>query len=184
MPENRKRDQIQWVSTGDPSTVDDSRLLYPGQLGGIFTDKNGGEWQYVQGDSTMSVAPFPGATLWWADRTNFKVTTSPTTLGRGRVAGVIPVFQQDGATRVASKSVGGYFFVQKGGVAKIKFVDAPTAQPTAAGLIVIPSATAGKADCLAAGSAATYPKIGASAGTYDAVNCEANVELSIEAETN
>lgn len=177
MPENRKRDQIQYVSTGDPSTVDSPTALYPGQLGGIYTDNNGDEWRYVLGDSTMSVAPFPGATLWWSDRANFKVTTAAT--NRGQVAGCIPVFQKDSTTRVPSKSKGNYFFVQRGGTGVIKFVDAPVAAPTAAGLFVIPSATTGKADCLAAGTAATYPPIGRSAGVLDAVNMECMVEIDI-----
>ena len=61
----------------------------------------------------------------------------------------------------------------------MKFVDAPTATPDATGLIVVPSATAGKADCLAAGSAATYPRIGRSAGTYNAPNATCIVDLDI-----
>lgn len=174
---NRQRDQIQWVSSGDPATVDDSRLAYPGALGGIYTDKNADQWQYVQGDSTMSVAPFPGSTLWWSDKPNFKVTTVAT--NRGQRAGVIPVFDTLG-NRVPSKNKGNYFFIAKGGRHTIKFIDAVTASPDATGKIVIPSATAGKADCLAAGSAATYPSIGRSAGTYDAVNCEAAVDVSID----
>lgn len=179
MAENRKRNQIQFLGAGaDPATFETSKLLYPGALGGIYTDANGGEWRLVQGDSTMTTAPFPGCTLWWSNRANYLVTTATT--NRGQIAGVLPCFAKDGVTRVPSKSTAGtYFFIQRGGLAKIKFVDAPTSNPTAAGLFVIPSATAGKADCLAAGSAPTYPPIGRSAGTYDAANTECVVEIDI-----
>jgi hypothetical protein len=69
--------------------------------------------------------------------------------------------------------------VQFGGPANVKFVDAPTASPTVAGLIVIPSSTAGKADCLAAGTAATYPKLGVSAGALNLGDQTALVELNV-----
>jgi hypothetical protein len=174
---NRQRDQIQWVSSGDPATVDDSRLAYPGSLGGMYTDRDGDQWQYVQGDSGMSVAPFPGATLWWADKPNFKVTTAAT--NRGMRAGVLPVFDRQG-NRCASKTRGNYFFIAKGGRHTIKFVDAVTSAPDATGKFVTPSATAGKANCLAAGTAPDYPPIGRSAGAYDAVNAEALVDVSID----
>lgn len=178
---NNIRQQGAWVSTGDPETVDDASMYAPGMLGIRVTVKQPGvpgspgaenyrekTYQYVQGDSSMSTSPFPGAVMWWADKTKYRVTTSPTTLGRGRVAGVCQ----------GSPGAGNFFYVQTQGPAKVKFVDAPTAEPSAAGLIVIPSATAGKADCLAAGSAATYPALGVSAGARDA-NSEAVCDLDV-----
>jgi hypothetical protein len=48
----------------------------------------------------------------------------------------------------------------------------------ATGLFVIPSATAGKADCLAAASAATYPVLGLSASVMDP-NAEGIVDLDV-----
>src|SRR5262245_53741919 len=159
MSPNRYEMPPMWVSTGDPETVNDPTPQYKGMVGMRYTivqpprSTPGAEagrskrYQYVQTDSTMSVAPFPGAVAWWSDKTAYKVTTSPTTLGRGRIAGV---FQN-------AITPGFYGFVQFEGPATVKFVDAVTATPTAAGLFVIPSATAGKADCLAAGNAATYP---------------------------
>jgi hypothetical protein len=68
--------------------------------------------------------------------------------------------------------------VQQGGKCSVQFIDSPTAAPTTAGLIVIPSDTSAKADCLAAGSSATYPALGTSAGTATAHY--ADVVLDIE----
>ena len=182
---NNIRQQAHWVSTGDPETVDDLVPYAAGMIGAIVTVKAPGpgatpsgdqgvpkSYQYVQGDSTMTVAPFKGALMWWADQIKYRVTTSPTTLGRGRVAGV---YKKIGGP----SNKGNYFFVQTEGLSVVKFIDAVTAAPTVAGLICIPSATAGKADCLLAGSAATYPAIGVSAGVYDAAQAEGVVNLEV-----
>lgn len=184
MPNNVTK-PIQWMQSGNPATVDDAVLRYPGQLGGEVTVKQPGPagppgsptdaahrektFKYVQTDSSMAVSPFLGAVAWWAHVSNYLVTTNPATLGRGRVAGV---FQ-------GVVTPGNYGYVQIKGPGIVKFVDAPTAAPTAAGLIVIPSATAGKADCLAAGSAATYPALGKSASALDGGTAQAVVELDV-----
>lgn len=175
-----------YLPPGDPEQMNEPRLHAPGQLGMRFTVKQpvgsgtpGVEeyrfktYQIVRTDSTMAVAPFKGAVAWWADKTTYSVTTSPTTLGRGRIAGV---FQNLPAYPITS---GYYTCIQKTGPGIVKFIDAPTAAPTVAGLIVIPSATAGKADCLAAASAATYPALGVSAGTYNAAAAECVVDLDV-----
>ncbi len=179
---NNIRLQPMYLQSGDPELENSPSLPYPGMLGGRLTIKQPGPpgspgaedyrfktYQLVQTDSTMTVAPFKGAVAWWSDKTKFLVTTSPTALGRGRIAGI---FQN-------AIAVGNYGCVQTQGPAIVKFIDTVTAAPTAAGLIVIPSATAGKADCLAAGSAATYPPLGVSAGAYDATNAQAVVDLDV-----
>ena len=170
-----------WVTTGDPETVNDPTPQYKGQVGMRYTaiqpsrSAPGAEsgrsktYQYIQTDSTMSVAPFAGAVAWWSDKTKYLVTTSPTALGRGRIAGV---FQN-------AITLGYYGFVQTEGPATVKFIDAVATAPTVAGLFVIPSATAGKADTLAAGTAATYPTLGVTAGVYDAANAVAVVDLDV-----
>ena len=168
-----------YLRSGDPESENEVSLLYPGQLGMRFTviqptrspagaeDGRSKTYQLIQTDSTMTVAPFKGAVAWWSDKTKYLVTTTVTTLGRGRVAGV---FQN-------AITPGNYGCVQIGGPATVKFIDAVTAQPTVAGLFVIPSATNGKADCLAAASAPTYPALGVSAGVYDAANAQGVVDL-------
>lgn len=170
-----------YLQSGDPEAENVVSMLYPGQLGSRFTitqpsraaagaeDGRSKTYQYVKTDSSMSVAPFRGAVAWWSDKTQYLVTTSPTALGRGRTAGV---FQN-------AITPGNFGCVQTGGPATVKFVDAPVAAPTAAGLFVIPSATAGKADCLAAGTAPTYPALGQSAGVYDAQQAQAVVDLDV-----
>jgi hypothetical protein len=114
----------------------------------------------------MTVTPFKGAVAWWSDSANYLVTTSSS--NRGRVAGV---FQ-------GAITLGNYGFIQTKGPATVKFIDGVTAAPTAAGLIVVPSATDGKADCLAAGTAATYPSMGVSL-SYVAPLAEGVVELDV-----
>jgi len=175
------RNQPMYIRSGNPETENEPTLLYPGMLGSRWTGTQphrtaaGAEegrdktYQLIRTDSTAAVAPYKGAVAWWADKTQWLVTTDPTTLGRGRIAGV---FQN-------AISPGNYGFVQTQGPATVKFVDAPTAAPTAAGLLVIPSATAGKADCLAAGTAATYPALGTSASALDGGTSEAIVDLDV-----
>jgi hypothetical protein len=181
---NNIRLQPMYLQSGDPEQENAVTLAYPGSIGGRLTIKQPGPpgspttagqfrhktYQLVQTDSTMTVAPFSGAVAWWSDKTKYLVTTSPTALGRGRVAGV---FRN-------AITAGNYGCIQtQGPCPNVKFVDAPTATPTAAGLIVIPSATAGKADCLAAASAATYPPLGVSAGAMNLGDNTASVDLDV-----
>lgn len=126
-------------------------------------------YKMVRTDSTMTVAPYDGAVAFFANQALYRTTTSPTTLGRGRVAGVFRCAVTPGYVTC----------IQVGGKGKVKFVDAPTAAPTDDGLFVIPSATVGKADCLAAGSAATYPPIGRSAGAIQGGTSEAIVDIDV-----
>lgn len=174
-----KRVQAQYVSTGDPRTVSDTELRYPGQVGGYLTTAprtpGGGDdvFRYVLLDSTMSVAPYDTAVAWWADREAGKVTTAAT--NRGRRAGIFTrAHQVSGAGRTLA------CYIQVGGRKSVKLIDAVTAAPTAAGLFVIPSATAAKADVLAAGTAATYPPLGVTAGTLDLGDNTCLVDLQIE----
>lgn len=178
--------QTVFLPTGDPEDVNllEADYPYPGMIGMKFTIHDPGrttpagtesghskQYQLVRTDSTMTVAPFKGAVAWWENTSRHRVTTSPTALGRGRVAGCF--------TRTIT--VGNLTCIQKRGpMANVKFVDAPTADPTAAGLNVIPSATAAKADCLGAGTAPTYPLLGKSIGVYDAANTEGDVELHVD----
>lgn len=193
MPENQ-RQQAMYVSTGDPETVSDSpaRVENPaggwyGQLGRYVTVKRPGPagtpgvedyrdvtYRYVRCDSTMSVAPYKGAVAWWSNRQQYRVTTIPTNR-RGAIAGV---FQNPPAYPI-NAAAGHYCYIATGGPATVKLVDAPAASPALVGLFVIPSATNAKADTLAAGTAASYPQLGVTTGTWDAVNTEAVVELRI-----
>lgn len=175
-----------YIPSGDPETMNEPSLLYGGQLGIRFNyqnpprianpgETNTGEdglpkaYKLVKTDSSMAVAPYDGAVAWFSDQANNVVTTIVTTLGRGRVAGIFK----------GAVTPGNFTCVQVKGKGAVKFVDAPTAAPTAAGLLVIPSATNGKADCLAAGSAATYPLIGRSAGTLQGGTAMALVDIDV-----
>ncbi len=188
MPNNRQF-QPAYVTTGDPVSVNETTPYAVGQLGAEVTVKTpssmpltgisgqqaqvasgpgGKTFKYVQVDSSAPVAPFQGAVAWWSDTDNFKVTTSAT--NRGLIAGVFcgPY-----------PALGNYGFVQIQGPALVKYTDSTTGAPSAAGLHVIPSGTNAKADCLAAGSAATYPLLGRSNGAVDALTRLGEVILSI-----
>jgi len=168
MPNNYPQPTV-YLQSGDPNTcIQDN--LYPGQLGSRFAiiDPDGATlppgakiYQLVKLDSNaMTTLPFAGAVAWWVSRTNYTVSTSISTAGgRGKVAGVFLTAVT--AAQVAAQKV---VCIQIAGHANVTYVDSPTATPDATGLFVIPSATDGKADCLAAGTAATYPKLGESAG--------------------
>lgn len=156
---------------GDPEAVNMSSLQHPGMLGGRLlhpsSTQGNKEYQLVQVDST-SAAPYRGAGAWWSDKPNYKVTLSTT--NRGQFAGVF----------LNAPTVGNYTMIQtKGYMPVVKFIDGVSSTPDATGKFVIPSATAGKVDCLGAGSAPTYPVVGRSAGTYDAVNATGPVDLDV-----
>lgn len=179
MPAGQKRVQAQYVSTGDPRTVSDSQVVasrYAGQVGGYYTSTDNKRFRYVLLDSTMSVAPYDGAVAWWADKAAGKVTTAAT--NRGQVAGIFTrAHQVSGADRAAA------CFIQTGGRhSTVKLIDGITAEPDATGKIVIPSATAAKADVLGAGTAATYPPLGVTAGTRNLGTQTCAVDLQLDDE--
>lgn len=183
---NNIRNQPMYVASGNLEREDQPFAAdpYPGMLGSKVTVNSpsgptgtgpvGKTYQRIQTDSTATVAPFEGAVAWWSNKARGLVTTSPTALGRGRVAGVF-------RNAITPGNIG---FIQTGGpCAGVKIIDSPTAAPSIAGLIVIPSATAGKADVLAAGSAATYPPLGVTAGVFQGGTALAAVDLDVP-ETN
>jgi hypothetical protein len=162
---------------GNPQGMNEAVLQYPGHLGMIApTQCHDGitrQLQIVQTDSVMGTAPQEGALAYWANEDQFRVTTDDAVagFGLGRCIGVF--------TTVVTL---GYYtaIVKKGRKTNVWFVDAPTAAPTGAGLLVIPTTTDGRADALAAGSAATYPPIGRTSGTVldaalDLAECDVDV---------
>lgn len=177
------RNQPMYLQSGDPENENTATLAYPGMLGSRITLKQPGPpgapgaedfrfktYQLIQTDSTMTTVPYKGAVAWWSDKTKYLVTTSPTTLGRGRIAGV---FQN-------AIAVGNFGCVQTQGPATVKFINAViTANLTIAGNFVIPSATAGQADVIAAGTASTYPALGVTAGAVNLGDNTAVVDLDV-----
>lgn len=182
---NNIRQQGTWTGTGDPETYSSPALYAPGLLGsrvtvvqptaGVPAAEAGRAktYQLVQSDSSMTTAPFKGAVAWWATRSTYLVTTDAT--NRNSVAGV---FQNDEA--VNPITVGHFCFVQVEGPGSTKILDANAAAAASTdGLEVIPSATAGKADTMAAGTAATHTVLGLTTGSGDAPNATAVVELNV-----
>lgn len=155
--------------------------VYAGQLGSrvIIKESDGTArtYQRVVNDSSVNNVPAEALVAFWRDRAAYKVTMYIADAGRGNVAGV---FRNNDTGALGTLAASDGCFIQIGGPSQVKFVDSPTAAPTTAGLIVIPSATDGKADCLAAGSAATYPAMGTSAGTQDGTTKKALVQLTLD----
>ncbi len=183
---NIRKQPIYTGYSNDPEAVAFDTWPYPGQIGGRVTIaappanamNPGAEqgrsktYQLVVGDSTMSVAPFHGAVMWWANKAQYKVTTSPTAISRNAIAGVYQV-----ASGATSAGKGQAFFIQTEGPATTKVIDA-SALATAVGDTCIPSSTAGKADRVAAGTAPTYIPLGVFA-TVCNPNAEAIVDLDL-----
>lgn len=178
-----------YIPGGDPENMNEPTLAYGGQLGIRFSYNNPprtigsdsgaletGEagqpktFKLVKTDSTMAVAPYDGAVAWFADQTNYVVTTSVTKLGRGRTAGVFKCVV----------TPGNYTCIQVKGKGAVKFIDSVVVgNVNAAGNFVIPSATDGKADVLQAGTAATYPTLGRTAGALQGGSSMAIVDLDV-----
>jgi hypothetical protein len=141
-----------YLQSGDPERENTPSLMEPGLLGSRFTVMNptgkqagappsrSKRYQLVKTDSTMAVGPYPGATAYWADKSQYLTTTVNTNLNA--VAGVFRT--------VVDK--GNYCCVQVTGPCMTKVLDADTAA-AAVGDSIIGSATAGKATRVAAGTA-------------------------------
>jgi hypothetical protein len=172
-----------FIPGGDPEQMNEPTLAYPGQLGIRFNyvnpmrtppteaseDGSPKAFQLVQSDSSMSVAPYDTAVAWWASRYNYLVTTNAGTPGRSRVAGIFKT----------AVTPGNFCCVQQKGRSAVKIIDAPTAAPTIAGLLVVPSATNAKADVLAAASAYSYGRIGMTTSVMNLGDNTCLVELDI-----
>lgn len=184
MSEVRKQ-PIYLGTSGDPENYAADTHPYPGQVGlkaqivQPHRTAPGAEagrpktYQLVQGDSTMSTAPFHGAVVWWADKSKYKVSTSPTATNRNNIAGVVQV-----ASGATAPGKGQYFFIQVQGPATVKVIDASNLAVTA-GDTAIPSSTDGKADRTAAGTAPTYRPLGIYVGTTNLGAAEQLVDLDV-----
>ena len=159
-----------YLQSGNPETEARAPDSYSaGQMGSKITVKVGGvakTYQLVL-VGTLPVAMVDNAVVWWEDRAAHTVTTDASAPGRGHVAGIAR----------ATAVVGQVTCIQIAGRGDVKFLAAPTAAPTAAGLICTPSATDAEADCLAAGTAADYPTIGVSASAPTAAVAAVDIDI-------
>lgn len=134
-----------------------TQLPYPGMKGmicefdqGTSDARNICQFQLVIAGA--GITPAEGAVLYWLDKAAYTVTT---VVAAGNLAGIAPALM----TAAASA-----FWMIKKGDDKVLFIAAPTVV-VAAGLPVVASATAGKADALANVPAqAAFPLIGVALG--------------------
>jgi len=182
---NRFEQPPTFIQSGDPETENANLLFYGGCLGARFTVKQPSgpgapsgdnyqhkRYQYVRADSTMTASPGKGDVAWWTDKTTYTVTNQATL--RGQVAGV---FQND--QLVNPITPGYYCCIQIGGRAVVRITDATIALASTAGLFVEPSATAGRAAVIAAGTNTGYPALGrtASAAIGGQTLCYVDLDL-------
>jgi hypothetical protein len=147
-----------WVSTGNPSTVNDATPLFaPGQVGTFAstqddiaipsqsTPLSAGAfpriWQYVQLDSGSATPAF-GQLLVWKDHINFAVTTVNSATKRNSVAGVLCN---------ASATLGNYVWILVGGVGPALTENGQT--PAAGDALIGGATTAGRFGVIAQGTA-------------------------------
>jgi hypothetical protein len=154
-----------YIQSGDPETESTPTLHAAGLLGARFTILNpqrsqpgvetspagrSKRYQLIKTDSSMSVAPFPGATAFWTDRAGYVVTTNPASSSRNDIAGIF---------RRSWNAAGDFMCVQIGGPGLVKMLDASMGALTA-GDSIISSATSGKAERVAVGTAPTHATYG------------------------
>lgn len=133
MPVNPHQDAA-WVSTGDPTTVNEATPYSLGQLGTVVYMKNSTLinvglgpkiYQYVKLKAAATAGV--GFRVIWDDYDNYVVTTvgTGTAVNFGKFAGVTPS---------ATLSAGNYGFIQVGGVAPV-LIDSGTTPVVGALLI-------------------------------------------------
>lgn len=161
MAGNNWRYQNPYMPNGgnpEETNIPIANFRYAGQIGTIHTalykDADGVSrtktFMLVKTNATLAVAPFNGCPAYWSNQDDNEVSTA---LVRGRPAGVF----------INVPGVSSVCFIQiLGRHPNVRIKGVPTATPTNAGLFVIPDSAAGACDCLAAGTAATYPPLGLS----------------------
>jgi len=157
---NRWENPAIYLQSGDPERENTPTLFAPGLLGSRFTVVQptgrgspltvgrSKRYQLVKTDSTMTVSPYPGAVAYWSDKSTYLVTTARTNLNlvAGRFGSLV--------------DKGNYCCVQIGGPAYVKVVDGSVAACAIGDSIIGSSATDGKADRVASGTAPTNTTLG------------------------
>lgn len=168
-----------YLQSGNPEMEDTPTLHAPGLLGARFTVVHptsratgalagrSKRYQLVKTDSTMSVGPYPGAVAYWSDKSQYLVTTVNTNLNA--VAGIF--------NNLSTK--GNYTCVQVGGPGYVKMVDADA---TAAVVTdqVVGSATVGKANRVATGTAPATVALGRVSTPLTKLASEARVLVDLD----
>lgn len=118
-----------WVSTGDPTTVNESTPFALGQLGTVVHVKNstlfspglvGRVYQYVKRSATDAVTPAVGQIAYIKDPDNFVVTTDVSDSLASGAPHAIGFFPS------ASLAAGNYGFIQVGGIGPVLVKGTPT----------------------------------------------------------
>ncbi len=177
-----------YLQSGDPENENVPVLAYPGQLGSRFTITSpqraapgtssapagrSKRYQLVKTDSSMTVAPFPGAVAFWGDKSQYVVTTTSPSVaaGRNRLAGKFS----------NNVTPGNFTCVQFEGPGFVKLIDAVTQGNVVPGAYVVPSSTNAKADVVATATAPTQTPLGvvASPLNFNVLDLTVVTDLSV-----
>jgi hypothetical protein len=177
---NRFENPAVYLQSGDPEKENTPSLHAIGLLGSRFTviqptgrgspatQGKSKRYQLVKTDSTMTVGPYPGAVAYWADKSNYLVTTVNTNLNA--VAGVFG--------NLVDK--GNYTCVQIGGPSYVKLVDADSTAAVVGDMVIGSAATAGKGARVAGGTALTYASLGRVLAPLTKLASEARVLVDLD----
>jgi hypothetical protein len=177
MPSGWEQNAV-YLQSGNPETEATPTLLEPGLLGARFTIQNPARsspgvparakrYQLVRTDSTMTTAPYPGALAYWADKTQYLVTTVNTNLNL--LAGVFRFNVPPG-----------YFgCVQCTGPSYVKLVDGDMAA-AAPGDNVVGSATPGKGTRVASGTPLNNVSLGRISTPLTKLASDAQVQVDLD----
>jgi len=175
-----------YLQSGDPEKENTPVLHAPGLLGARFTlahptgrqqpppTSRTKRYQLVKTDSTMTVAPYPGAVAYWADQSQYLVTTSRTNLNA--VAGVFGGLQVGGTI---GYTPGNYTCVQFDGPAYVKLENADSTAAVAGDQVIGSSSTDGKGARVAAGTAPGSIALGVVASPITRMASEGRVLVNL-----
>lgn len=159
------RNNGQFVSTGDPATVDEATPFILGQLGHVTalvkTDypKLPRLFQFVKRTSDDGTTAAAGKLAYWVDYDDFLVTMDVSECwdGAGGITGT-GYNHVAGVFLGAKPTAGQYGYIQVGGIADVFIKETPTTNPTSAGLPIIATSTDGQADVIAAYDSTTIAR--------------------------
>jgi hypothetical protein len=155
MSSPQRMDNTPYLPTGYPGSSTETNKFRSGEFGHVYIDYQGKRWQNVRANSVLTQAAVASNLLYWASAHGFIVDTDLTDseAGRNSCAGVLDT----AANGVVLPTANQYFWALQEGTS---ITCNGTTTNFLANMVIIPSATVGLVDGIAAGTAPTYLPIG------------------------
>ena len=169
MPIRSLQVQTQYVTTGNPDTVNETTPYFPAQPGHVLPHAQG-KYQYVQCDSGATAAntvgvPAAAQLAFWKNKNQYIVTNDLRLAEQGR-NGVAGIFR-------ASVTAGNYCYVlQKANGVAVKGTSGSVLDN-----LIANSGTAADTTSVAAGTQLTYASIGTVTATTSGGNMTADIDI-------